>query len=329
MPTTPSRAAITAPAQLEMQPFTPPSPRAHEVLIETRLSLISPGTERAFFLGLPNTALTYPILPGYSNIGRVVELGSEVTALKVGDRVASPSNHASHVVIDAARCAKLPADLSDERAAFFNLIAIAMQGVHKARIELGESVVILGAGVIGLFAMQLARLAGGLPVISVDQHAGRLLLAQQLGADAALTSDDQLPTVLRERLDAEGADVVIEATGNTSPVLLAFQLARPRGRVILLGSARGEADGVNFYRDVHRKGLTIIGAHEITRPQHESAPGWWTQIAEQHLALRLLAAGRLNVDPLITQRFGWQQFPQAYDLLRAWDSSAIGMLVQW
>lgn len=325
----PHRAAVTAQGQVELQTFDPPPLQPHEVLIETTVSLISPGTERAFFLGLPNTTLPYPIFPGYSNVGRIVKCGTAVTTLAVGDRVASPAAHASQVVVTAERCVPIPVAVGDESAVFFNLIAIAMQGIHKARIELGESVAVIGAGLIGLFAVRLAQLAGGLPVISIDQKPERLALAAQLGADVTLISDESITSALASELQTDGATVVIEATGATAPVLMAFQLARPGGRVILLGSARGEADGVNFYRDVHRKGLTIIGAHEYTRPAHQSYPGWWTQLDEQHIALHLLAKGRIDVSPLITHRFAWEQLPQAYEMLRAWNSGAMGMVIRW
>jgi len=315
------RISVQKPSQVVIEEFTPPSPQAGEVLIQTRTSLVSPGTERAFYLALPNTNANYPLYPGYSNIGKVIALGTGVEGLQVGDRVASTTPHASQVVAPAAKCVLVPAGLSDDEAAFFNLIAIAMQGVHKARIELGEKVLVIGAGMIGLFAMQLARQSGGLPVLIVDQDAQRLQIAQTLGADVTAPPDaPDLPN---------SAAVVIEATGAAAAVVLAFQSAAPRGRVILLGSSRGETDGVNFYRDVHRKGISIIGAHEITRPQYEDSPGWWTQTAEHRIALELLARGRLQVQPLITHHFNWQDFSHAYDLLASWDSLAMGMVIHW
>ena len=91
--------------------------------------------------------------------------------------------------------------------------------------------------------------------------------------------------------------MVIEATGAPALVNTAFQLAAQRGRVVLLGSARGDTERVNFYRDVHRKGLRVIGGHEIVRPLHENSPGYWTQISEQQVCLELLARRRVDVQP--------------------------------
>ena len=215
----------------------------------------------------------------------------------------------------------LPNHLSDDSAAFFNLLAIAMQGLRKARIELGESVAVLGAGLIGILAMRLAQLSGGLPVIGIDLDAQRLTLAGTIGADAVIVSSDSLADDLRSLLGKEGANVVIEATGAPPLVATAFQLAAERGRVVLLGSARGDSERVNFYRDVHRKGLHIIGAHEITRPLHENSPGYWTQISEHQVCLELLARRRVDVAPLITHRYNWREFPKAYAHLAEWDQA--------
>jgi 2-desacetyl-2-hydroxyethyl bacteriochlorophyllide A dehydrogenase len=323
------RAVVRQPRVVEIEEFVIPDPGPGEVLIRTRASLISPGTERAFYLALPNTNASYPLYPGYSNIGEVIGVGAGVETLKVGDRVASTAGHASHVIAAAAKCVGVPATIPDEEATFFNLIAVAMQGVHKARIELGEPVVVLGAGSIGVCAMQMAKVSGALPVIAVDQDESRLDLALRAGADAVLVNDTQVVERIRELAARDGAAVVIEVTGAAVAILSAFQMAGVRGRVILLGSARGDTEHVNFYRDVHRKGLSVIGAHEITRPQHDSLPGWWTQRDEHQTALRLLAMGRMTVAPLISHRFGWRAFAQAYALLESWDPTATGMVLDW
>lgn len=313
----------------EIETFEVPSPKEGQLLLRTRVTLISPGTERAFFLGLPNTSQKYPQHAGYSNIGEVVEIGAKVEGFKVGDRVACAASHASHVVVKAANCLPVPEDTPDEEAVFFNLAAIAMQGVRKARVELGESVVVIGAGLIGLLAMQLAKLNGGLPVISVDKDEGRLAFARQVGADVTLIADESALSSVREVTGADGAAVVIEATGHPEAIPPAFALAGTFGRVILLGSTRGETEKVNFYRDVHKKGLTIIGAHAAMRPRVESSAGWWTTQADQRVALKLLALKRLAVQPLSTHRFKWQDAPQAYALLREWDLRALGMVLDW
>ncbi len=323
------RAVVTAAGQIKLERFDPPPPRAGQVLLRALTTLISPGTERAFFLGLDNTAATYPLYPGYSFVGLVEACGAEVTGLQVGDRVVCPAGHASYALVNADVCLPVPAELPAENAVFFNLLAIAMQGLRKARIELGESVAVLGAGVVGILAMRLAQLSGGLPVIGIDLDAQRLSLARRIGADDVLTSSDRLVDDLRAFLSSAGANVVIEATGAPALVVTAMQLAAAKGRVILLGSTRGDTESVNFYRDVHRKGLHIIGAHEISRPRHENSPGYWTQTSEHKVCLELLARRRVDVAPLITHRYNWREFPEAYAHLAEWDKAALGILIEW
>jgi len=306
-----------------------PVPAEGQLLIRTRATLISPGTERAFFLGLPNTTQRFPQYPGYNNIGEAAAIGAGVTGWQVGDRAASSMRHAAYVVADAAYCVRVPDGLPDERAAFFEMGAIALQGVRKARIELGEPVVVIGAGLIGLLAMQLSKLQGAAPVITVDQDEQRLDFAQQAGADAVLMADGHLTEEIARHCGADGPAVVIEATGHPAAIPTAFDLAGWCGRVILLGSTRGETEQVNFYRDVHKKGLTVIGAHNSTRPAHDSRPGWWTRLQDQQTAMKLLALDRLVIHPLITHRFTWQQAPQAYDLLKQWNKDALGLVLQW
>ncbi len=300
-----------------------------QVLVRSHFTLISPGTERAWFLNLPNTPTKFPQYPGYSAVGRVVHVGAKVQGVQVGDRVVWAGRHAAHAVVSADAVLPVPSELSDEEAAFFNLAAIAMQGVRKARIELGESVVVIGVGLIGLLAMQLAKLNGAIPAIAVDRDGRRLQFAQLVGADATFLSTDDLPSRITHYTTDSGAHVVIDATGDPEAIPLAFQLARWCGRVVLLASPRGETKSVNFYRDVHRKGLVIIGAHDSVRPRSESSPDFWTAKDDRALSLRLLTARRLQVKPLITHRFAWADAPKAYDLLAQWDLTALGILLDW
>ncbi len=325
------RAVVIAPGQVALESFTPPPPQANQVLLRAQASLISPGTERAFFLKLDNAHAPFPLYPGYSFIGEVAALGADVRNLQPGQRVACPAPHASHALVEAAKCLPLPPELPADEAAFFNLAAIAMQGIRKARIELGESVAVLGAGLIGILAMRLAQLNGGLPVIGIDLNTSRLALARETAADETLLSGDSLQDDLRALLGrhTNGADVVIEATGMPQLVVTAFQLAAVRGRVVLLGSPRGDTQSVNFYRDVHRKGITVIGGHEINRPQQENSPGYWTQVREQQVCLELLARRRLKVKPLITHRYNWRDFAKAYAHLAKHDITALGILIEW
>ncbi len=323
------RVVVTAPGQVELQWMDPPKPQPRQVLLRALNTLISPGTERAFFLNLENTNTEFPFCPGYSFVGEVIAVGDDVAALRTGDRVVCRAAHQSYALVDASACLKAPSQVADEEAAFFALLAIAMQAVRKARIELGESVAVVGAGVVGILAMRLARLSGGLPVVGIDLDGRRLDLAKQVAADEVLISDDRVQDKLSALLGAAGAEVVIELTGAPAAVVTAFQLAATRGRVVLGGSTRGVTSEVNFYRDVHKKGLLVIGGHESTRPQWEDRPGYWTPMREYAVCLDLMARDRVRTAPLITQRYNWREFPTAYARLADWDREAMGMIIEW
>jgi len=312
----------------EVEEWEVPTPGEGQVLVKTNFTLISPGTERAWFLGLPNTPQKFPQYPGYSAVGVVLEIGGKVQRFKKGDRVVWAGRHAAHAVVAEEALLPVPSELPDEEAVFARLIAIALQGVRKAQIDLGESVVVLGAGLIGLLALQLAKLSGGFPTIAVDLTETRLEFARKVGSDFALLAGENLVERVGE-LTEGGARIVIEATGNPEAIPLAFKLACRMGRVVLLGSTRGETGSVNFYEDVHRKGLVIVGAHDSVRPKFDSFRGFWTERDDQILALKLLAARRLQIEPLITHKFSGTEAPSAYKLLSSNDMSAIGILLDW
>jgi threonine dehydrogenase-like Zn-dependent dehydrogenase len=247
----------------------------------------------------------------------------------VGERVVCAGPHASHATVRAERAWAAPEGLAAEEAVFFNLAAIALQGVRKARIELGEGTLVLGLGLIGNLALQLARLQGALPALGMDLDPGRRDLAQTCGADAALDpGSETVQADLGALTDGRGPAVVIEATGNPEAVNDALAHAAFHARVVLLASTRGVTE-TNFYRDVHKKGLTLLGAHAAVIPPHDSSPGFWIQADEVRTVLRLLAGGRLQVRPLTTSIFPSDQAPHAYELLASWRKDVLGMVLRW
>jgi len=332
----PHRVLWLAPRTVAVEPFELREPREGEVLVEAELSLISPGTERAFLLNLENAKTTYPRTGGYSLVGRVIAHGKGVTTPRMGARVVCPVSHASHALVAANQCVEVPDDLSSEEAAFFNLLAIALQGVRKARIELGEATVVFGCGLIGQCAMQIARLSGSVPVVALDFDASRRQLAESVSADVSLDPRAEgFEDALRQLVSPAAANandapqVVVEATGYPDAILSAMAIAGWMARVVLLGSSRGSTENVNFYRDVHKKGLTLIGAHASTIPREESYPGHWTWRANVVTVLRLLRQRRLNVRPLITHRVPAKDAPLVYGLIADWQPGVLGAILNW
>ncbi|MEM2926072.1 MAG: zinc-binding alcohol dehydrogenase [Candidatus Bathyarchaeia archaeon] len=325
------RVVFRAPKLVDVEGFEVEPPKSGRLLVRTVFSLISPGTETAFLMALENTSRIFPQYPGYSNIGIVEEVGDGIgiEGFKPGDLVASPSNHASHVYPKAEECFKVPETLSPKEASFFNLGMIALQGVRKSKIELGEPAVVLGLGLIGQMASQLLRLDGALPVIAIDTLDNRLMMAKRLGADYILNpSKMDAEEEVKRLTDGKGARVVIDATGYPDAIGLAFKLASMRGRVVLLGSTRGLST-VNFYRDVHRKGLFVIGAHNSIRPSYESSEGYWTRLDDGKTIFKLMAKGMLRCGELISRVVKATEAAEAYRLLIEEKDKVLGVLLDW
>ena len=318
-------------AKVDVETFALPPVGDDEVLVATECTLISPGTERAFLLGLPNAQGRYPSRPGYSNIGTVVEVGEAVTDCEVGDRVASTQGHTSHFVTSPSRLLKVPStDVPVEEAVFFNLGAIALQGVRKARIELGEATLVLGQGLIGLLAMQLSKLSGALPLITADLTDSRLEISKSMGADHTFNPEDvDFSKQLSDATKGDGPAIIIEATGHPDAISTALDVAGWGARVVLLASTRGETPKVNFYRDVHKKGLMLYGAHNSIRPRQESSPNFWTLEDDSLLLLSLITQKRFNVAPLISHRVPGEDASKAYQLLMEWNPGLLGVVLQW
>ena len=188
---------------------------------------------------------------------------------------------------------------------------------------------VLGQGIIGLAALQLARLNGGFPVIGVDFLNDRLRLSEKCGADHVLNPNEtDLVKKTKELTGGEGANVVLEVTGNPQAIPGSFELAAQYGRVLLLGSPRGEAP-VNFYPEIHCKGISVIGAHAFSRPRHESYPRHWTEKDDNALILNLVREKRLDVDEMISLRFDFRDAKEAYGKIMDPPSDVLGVILRW
>jgi len=323
------RVVFKAKGRVEIEDYALKEPEANQVLVETVFTLISSGTETAFLMALPNTPSTFPMYPGYSNAGVIADLGVATSRFKIGDKVVSRRNHASHVVANEDELIRIPEGLSFDEASFSTLGSIALQGIRKANIEIGESVVVLGQGLVGNLALQLAKLSGGMPVIGVDAYDYRLGISQRCGADNVLNlTQVDLEDSVKDATDGKGADIVIEASGNPQAISTALQLVGRYGRIIILGSPRGTTE-VNFYSSVHRKGVSIIGAHESARPLFESSRGWWTEKEDSALTIKLLAKGLLKVRDLITAKLGYLRVEEAYRQLIESKDKVLGIILDW
>jgi threonine dehydrogenase-like Zn-dependent dehydrogenase len=196
----------------------------------------------------------------------------------------------------------VPEGIDQKDAAAAHLASFPMLAIRKLQIQMGEACLIAGQGLLGLIAGQLARIAGAYPVIVSDCSPERRELALQLGADYAL--DPMAPDYVEKVIqltDGRGPETVVEVTGNGKALDVALDAIAPFGRLALLGCTRNSDFTINYYRKVHGRGVTMIGAHTDARPDNESSFGWWTTRDDALAFLKLLEHKRIFLDGFVDE----------------------------
>lgn len=241
---------------------------------------------------------------GYSLAGVVEEVGAGIDEFRVGDRVACAGEgiacHAEFVCVPRNLCVQVPDEVDLKDAAFATVGAIAMNGVRQARVSLGDSVLVIGLGLVGLLAVQILK-AAGCRVIGVDIDAYKVDLAMQCGADIALTRDSSaLTETIRQATHGHGPDAVYIAasTKSADPMALAGEVLRDRGRVVVVGMVPIEADWQTYYM----KELSVVMARSYGPGRYD--PNFeqkgidypigyvrWTERRNLEEFVRLLGAG--------------------------------------
>ncbi|HZM22487.1 MAG TPA: bi-domain-containing oxidoreductase [Anaerolineales bacterium] len=335
-----------------------PTPREGQALVKTEASLVSAGTERmvvefaeksligkarsrpdlvkqvvekARREGLVNTAqsafnrLDQPMALGYSSAGRIVALGKNMQGFRVGQRVACSGGgyavHAEYAVVPRNLLTSLPKKVDFESAAFTTLGAIAMHGFRLAEPQIGESVAVIGLGLLGLLTAQIAA-AAGCNVLGIDIDPARVDLALSLGLEA-IAREKAIDSSAASTAN-RGFDVVLICadTSSNDPVELAGVIARDRARVVATGAV-----GLSIPRKVYfEKEISFINSRSYGPGRYDSSYeedgndyplGYvrWTEGRNFEAVLELMAKDKLKVKPLITHRFPIEKATQAYDVI--------------
>ncbi|MBA4695804.1 MAG: Gfo/Idh/MocA family oxidoreductase [Legionella sp.] len=340
------------------------------LLISTSVTLISAGTERmlldfgkASYLGKARqqpekvrmmidkiktegvlstleavrSKLDQPILLGYSNVGVVIAVGKNVRRFKPGDRVVSNGGHADLVKVPEQLCARIPNNVDDDSAVFTLLASIALQGIRLAQPTLGESFVVIGAGLIGLIAVQLLR-AHGCRVLAIDFDEDKLSLAKQYGADICPLKAGEDPVFKGMTFSrGHGVDGVLitASTDSNLPVQQAAQMSRKRGRIVLVGVSGLSLNRSDFYAKELSFQVSCSYGPGRYEPRYEEEGldypiGFvrWTEQRNFEAVLDNMASGRLDLKPLMTARYPFESAKQAYDRLTQ-DKSVLGILLDY
>lgn len=306
-------------------------PKSGEVRIKLAYSTVSAGTERALLTGNEEGGeqfrFGFPSSSGYSGSGVITDVGEDVTEFKVGDRVmVHGGGHQQYCTVPLKEIVAVPDNVPLDEAALAVIAGFSLAAVRKAKINIGESCLVTGLGILGLFAVQFASLSGAYPVIGADFLSGRRELAKSLGADIVLNPADADYT---ERCKAFGGGVnsAIEVTGNPKALKQVLSCTAKFGKVILLGCTRTMTE-VDFYNDVHRPDIELIGAHSGARPSAESHSGAYTEMDDCRVILSYLSAGKLNFKPIISEKHSPLDAGEVYSRL-AEGNFPIGVQFDW
>lgn len=330
------------------------------VLVRTAASLISAGTERAavesvqknlvaearerpdLVKAVVNKARTEGLLNtfnkvrekivtsqplGYSAAGTVIEVASDVTEFRAGDRVACAglgfASHAEVLSVPKNLCVRLPDALDFKAGAFGTLGAIALQGVRLAEPALGECVVVIGLGLIGQLTVQLLK-ASGCRVFGIDLDPARIESARASGAEAGCLADGNAKNAVIAWSRGRGADAVLitAATTSSEPVALAGDISRLKGRVVVVGLTGLDIPRDTFYRRELSLQISMSYGPGRYDPDYEErgrdypfAYVRWTENRNIEAFLDLVANGSIDLERLITHRFPIDDAERAYELI--------------
>lgn len=346
--------------ELEVAELPAPALQPGGVLVRNAVSLISAGTEKLMVdlaqksllgkardrpdlvrrvfdklrrdglmatLETVRSRLDNPIPLGYSCAGTVIEVGEGVNDVKPGDRVACAgagyANHAEVVFVPRNLVVPLPEGVPFEAACFTTVGAIALQGLRLAEIELGETVAVIGLGLVGLLAAQLAK-ASGARVVGMDTNPARCALARELGIDDAVAIAHALGERCRTLTSGHGADKVIVAasTKSSEPIALAGEVARTRGIVSVVGAVGMDVPRPPYYdKELTLRVSRSYGAGRYDPEYEEKGRDYpigyvrWTENRNMEAFVAQLAAGTVRTEPLVSHRFAIAEADRAYNLL--------------
>jgi predicted dehydrogenase len=356
-------------AQIVVADVPDPIAIPHHVLVRPHYSLISSGTEtasihtegvlkevadnpshlqkvwdvmqgtspRGTYDELRARFNAYAVL-GYSGAGVLSERHPSVQHLQVGERVAyggEGTGHGETVLVGRNLVARIPDAVPTDHACFATLGSIALNAVRISGVGIGDVVAIIGLGLVGQLVAQLARLQGAV-VIGADLKPERMELATRMGID--LTAGAAVRESVLSATDGRGADVVIVAAAakSAAPVQLALDVCRDRGRMVIVGAVE-----INVpWQDMYLKEIQLFmsraygpgsydPAYELKGQDYPISYVRWTEHRNMEEFLRLCAAGRVNVAPLISHRFALENAPSAYATIMDPKSSSLAVVLEY
>lgn len=328
------RLLITAPRQAEFEAISMPTCAPTELLVRARVTAISTGTEIRVFRLIPvdeggqflhaNVPFEVPTENGYSMVGDVIGVGADVADFAVGDRVFVPATHRHVAAIAAALAIKLPADLPDEQAVFLSIAEVAHLALRRGNPTPGETVAIIGLGVVGLSALAYCR-AFGFRTVAIDTVEERLAIARQMGADLVISpAASDFHQQVHSLTDGYGVDLVIEAASVWPAIQLGMDIAAKGAKIVVVARHTDKPAFSPIGDPYLQKDLTLLVTYG-----HPPAGQRWDRQRSFGLSMTMLANGRLNLAPMITHRLPWRELPAIYQRLDQGDRAIVGVVLGW
>jgi predicted dehydrogenase/threonine dehydrogenase-like Zn-dependent dehydrogenase len=279
---------------------------------------------------------------GYSNSGIIVSIGKNILNFKIGDRVACAGSgiaaHAEYVAIPRNLAVTIPDNVTFEQAAMTTIGSIALQGLRRANVTFGDTVVITGLGLIGLLAVQIAK-AWGLNVIALDIETDRIELAKKVGANNAFNAlDPEIELLIKNLTNGFGADAVVicAATKSDAPVNQAMKLCRRKGTVTIVGAVGMNVEREQMYlKEIDLSMSTSYGPgrydeqYEVMGIDYPVGYVKWTENRNMEEFVRLLSLEAINIEPLINKSFEMEEATAAFNYLLNPSIKPIGAMLSY
>lgn len=308
----------------------------NQVAVKSYFTTVSAGTERANITASENTApgengKLFPRYLGYNCAGEVVKVGAKVTSVAVGDKVVVYwSTHSNYNIVNEEQVVKFDdTKVSFEDAAVSFISTFPLAAIRKIKLEIGESLMVMGLGILGQLAVKLARVAGACPIIACDPVKERREEALRNGADYAFDPlEKDFAKQVRAVADG-GVKTAIEVTGVGAGLDETLDCMAEFGRVALLGCTRSSDFSIDYYNKVHFPGITLVGAHTHARAKQESSHGNYTHNDDIKAVLKLCGNGRLTLKDIVKETHEPKDCGAVYTRLVHDKNFPVGVQFDW
>jgi polar amino acid transport system substrate-binding protein len=325
---------VTGPKQAVFAEVPMPKCASDEVLVKAKITAISTGTELRVYRNIPvddegtmmhgGVPWKIPIDNGYSMAGEVLEVGCDVAGFELGDRVFVGEPHQEYAAVSADRAIKLPDGVGYDDGAFLHITQVAHNALRTGTPVPGSNVAIVGLGVVGLSAIAFCD-AFGFRSVAIDTHPKRLEIAREMGAGLAVSPiDSDFLEKVKDYYAGDGADLVVEAASVWPAIKTSMDIVGAGGNVVVVARHTDRPDFNPMGHPYLTQQITLMTPKGMERGGQR-----WDYAHCVSLTLDMMASGRMNIMPMITNRLDWHQLPETYERLDKGDLDMVGVALQW